>query len=266
MVVDHGHPRLVGLRYAPLVRETHRPLLLRFLVEQSVEVDTLRLREPMKVVHMKPPGFMGPPSKAPLGAMAKPPSTLPEPLQLVATIDAGNGMVGFARPLSMAPPKGAPSGMLPGGMPPGGMPPGGMPSCEGAPSKPQRPSESSALVSREMVAPQQLATMSQLLRRIATATDQLHFGRTLKDSGPSSLAPRDGGEDEAGEEQGGSAAPVDLGALVKAAARKSKADKAGGAAAPAASSPPSRGKQPKGKSGSKQKLSQPPDDMDWLNM
>ena len=50
LVADHGHPRLLGLRYAPLVREVHRPLLLRFLVGQGTEVDELRAREPMRVV------------------------------------------------------------------------------------------------------------------------------------------------------------------------------------------------------------------------
>ena len=207
--MDHGHPRLVGLRYAPLVRELHRPLVLRFLVEQSVEVDALRSRQPMRVVHIKPPPFMGPPSKPPVGAMTKPPSTLPEPFALIATLDAGQGMVGYSRPTSMAPPNGRPTG----------------PRCS-APRHIPAPSESSKLASREMVAPQKLATLKQLLRRIAAATDELHFGRTLAAGSENSNT---GGCYNSSDTADGNAT-VDLGALTKLAMHQTKGKSLSGTA------------------------------------
>jgi hypothetical protein len=185
----------LGLRYAPLIKEVHRPLLLRFLVEQGVETEELRTREPMRIVKMRPPPFMGPPDRGPLGSMTKPPTSLPEPQQLITTLDAGNGLVGFARPTLMGPPKGMPSGSTAEVAPPQ------------APRAPPPPSETSKLVSREMVAPQKLATMSQLLRRVAVATDELH-----------AAPPRDILDDTFFEDP--SAGPVDVGALAKMALLK----------------------------------------------
>lgn len=154
LVADHGHPRLLGLRYAPLVREVHRPLLLRFLVEQGAELDELRQRKEMRIVRLAPPSFMGPPTGPPTGDAIPAPLSLPAPSQLIAAIDAGNGTVGFARPHSMRPPRGVPLGER----------------THTAPRRPPQPREATSLVTREMLAPQKLASMSQLLRRVATAT------------------------------------------------------------------------------------------------
>ena len=75
----HHHPRLLNLRYAPIVREVHRPLLLSFFVQNAVEVEKQKQREPIQIVRLRPPAFMGPPSRAPVGGMAAPPGRLSEP-------------------------------------------------------------------------------------------------------------------------------------------------------------------------------------------
>lgn len=185
LVSVHRHPRLLGLRYAPLVREVHRPLLLRFLVHQGVDVDRLRARAPLKVVHLQPPPFMGPPSGPPSGVIVAPPGTQPDPQQLVSALqrhaddekeddeqddankDAGAGagaagadggggtVIGLARPHSMGPPRFGPCG-----------------EWVVAPEKPARPKEEEEIASKEMLAPQKLAHMRQLMRRIATATSE----------------------------------------------------------------------------------------------
>ena len=169
LLAVHGHARLVGLRYAPLVREVHRPLLLRFLVEQAVEVDEIRARAPLKVVHLPPPPFMGPPSRPPTGQMAPPPTELPEPSQIEAAVEGGGGgaaAMGYARaPIRMGPPKGKPSADVGGG---------GAADVLGVPLPPPvlpPPTETPQLVVREMLAPQKLSSMTQLLRRVATAMD-----------------------------------------------------------------------------------------------
>ena len=168
LVADHGHPRLLGLGYAPLVREVHRPLLLRFLVGQGTEVDELRTREPMRVVRLEPPSFMGPPATPPLGAMAKPPSRLPEPRQLVGSGRRRQGCRRWDGQLRAPPLNGTPQGGAWGSGP------------KAPPTALQRPSERSQLASRacDMIAPQKLATMSQLMRRVAAATDGLHVARS----------------------------------------------------------------------------------------
>ena len=123
-----------------------------------------------------------------------------EPRQLVGSLDAGDrdagdGMVGYVRPLSMAPPKGAPGGSGP----------------KAPPTALQRPSERSQLASRacDMIAPQKLATMSQLMRRVAAATDGLHVARSRSTKG----AAQHGGD--GGGTSGGGRTLLSLGSVAK---------------------------------------------------
>ena len=183
LVAIHHHPRLIGLRYAPLLREEHRPLLLRFLALLAAATEELRTREALLVVPMRPPPFMGPPVQPPTGALVPPPPTLARPKQLhppepsaAPSAEAADGAPAaalaagaaaraaaraaddaearsFVRPHLMSPPRGAPNG-------PKVKPPPRL--CDIAALTPIRPAR--------MLAPQQLATLRQLLRRIAAAT------------------------------------------------------------------------------------------------
>ena len=163
-VLESGHPRLVGLRYAPLVREEHRPLLLRFLVQLARATEELRTRDALMIVPMRPPPFMGPPTIGPIGELVPPRPTLAQPALSHAQLhSAGAGshvgidappLRSFVRPSSMGPPMGAPTG---------------------ARAKPPAVLRSVGVLRlmrpARMLAPQQLATLRQLLRRIAAATD-----------------------------------------------------------------------------------------------
>ena len=85
-------------------------------------------------------------------------------------LSAPGGHVGLARPHSMAPPRHAPRGEW--------VPP---------PPRPARPKEEAEVLAREMLAPQKLALMSQLMRRIASAASR---------GAPASGSVRDGASDK----------------------------------------------------------------------
>ena len=166
LVADHTHPRLLGLRFAPLVREVHRPLLLRFLTQTAAETDELRTREAVVIVRLRPPPFMGPPSKPPMGAMVGAPLRLTPLTQGASSQAEGGGSDGagsdssspgrsLARPISMRPPSGAPRG-----------------EWMSAPRTPVPPNTMAPIRPATMLAPQQLAMLRQLLRRVAAATKE----------------------------------------------------------------------------------------------
>ena len=194
------------------MRRAHVPLActmlascVRVQARSSLALLHVTSAEPIKVVHLKPPCFMGPPSKAPSGAMVAPPSSLPEPASLATLAVANDGHVGFARPHSMAPPKFGPFG-----------------DSAAPPPIPPKPREVPEMDAREMLAPQKLALISQLMRRIATATSE---------------------EVSSDGAKGGGLAAADLISVVQMAKQTSKPDKTSKSSKPPPKAKPQRGRR-----------------------
>ena len=144
LLAQHGLPQLQGLRYAPLIREPKRPLALRWMLHVGAKANEALGRQPLEVRTIPPPPFMGPPEGPPRGG-----AFVAAPLELAGPSAKHSRMV---RPATMEPPSGAPCG----------------PRCKPA-SAPGR-SVPSTVGPQQMMELQQLATMAQTLRAVATAT------------------------------------------------------------------------------------------------